>query len=73
MLDLFMSYLNKSRTVDLCYHKLPTGESCAAHPQWKIQTDKGNMFKVCDAHLAWSLRFSGVPARVDEFPKEKTE
>jgi len=54
-------------TVNLCYYKKPTGESCNTTVLWKIKTDHGNVFKVCDAHLAWSLRFAGVPARVDEF------
>ena len=56
-----------SQTVDLCYFKHPTGESCSGKVQWAIKTERGNMFKVCDAHLPWSLHFSGLPARVNSF------
>lgn len=60
-----------SPTVDLCYFKHPNGESCGLTVCWKIKTDRGNTFKVCDIHLAWSLRFAGLPARIEEFVAPK--
>jgi len=53
-------------TVTLCYHQSPTGESCKEKVQWQLKGSR--TFRVCDKHLAWGLRFSGLPARVDEYP-----
>lgn len=54
-------------TIDLCYHKKEgTGELCGDLPSWGINNDKFS-FKVCDAHLAWGIRFSGTPAMVDKY------
>lgn len=61
-----MTYRN-AQTIDLCYFKHPTGESCGGKVQWAIKTERGNMFKVCDFHLPWALHFSGLPARVNAF------
>ena len=64
---IIMNHYKQHITVVLCYFKHSMGEPCENKVQWAIKTDKGNMFKVCDLHLAWSLRFSGIPARVDGF------
>jgi hypothetical protein len=61
--------MNKDKpTVNLCYYQSPTGASCGARVLWKLSNDQGKVFKVCDEHLAWALRFAGLPARVDAFP-----
>lgn len=61
-------------TIDLCYFKHSTGESCGGQVQWAVKTERGNMFKVCDLHLPWALHFSGLPARVNAFaPPEQEE
>jgi hypothetical protein len=36
---------------------------------WEL-AGKGPKFKTCDEHLPWGLRFSGLPAYVDEFRDE---
>lgn len=64
-----------AQTIDLCYFKHPTGESCGEQVQWAVKTERGNMFKVCDLHLPWALHFSGLPARVNAFvaPEQELE
>jgi hypothetical protein len=53
-------------TIDLCHHRKEiTGELCPELPSWRVKNDKLS-FKVCDAHLAWGIRFSGTPALVDK-------
>lgn len=69
-----MTTYRHAQTVNLCYFKQPTGESCNGNVQWAVKTERGNMFKVCDLHLPWALHFSGLPARVNAFsPPEQEE
>lgn len=64
--------MSAKSTINLYYWQEPAGDPCTNHVKWKIKTEHGNIYKVCDEHLAWGLRFSGLPAYVDEFPKEDT-
>lgn len=58
----------RKQTVDLCYHKEADGSPCSEKVMWKLKCEGTNKaFKVCDVHLAWGLRLSGLPARVDAF------
>ena len=54
-------------TIDMCYFRDETFRNpCACSPSWKLEGDKYR-FKVCDEHLAWGIRLSGLPARVDKY------
>lgn len=56
------------QTVEMCYHKGENRDPCTNAPQWKLKNaEKGYRFKVCDAHLAWCIRFCGYPAIVDAY------
>lgn len=53
-------------TVDMCYFREEgTRDPCTCTPAWKLRGDKYR-FKVCDLHLAWGIRLSGLPALVDK-------
>lgn len=55
-------------TVEMCYHRGENKDPCAQIPTWKVSnSEKGYRFKVCDVHLAWSLRLCGLPAIVEEY------
>lgn len=62
---------NKS-TIEMCYHKDEHSESCEFSPKWTVASEK-TAFRVCDKHLAWGIRLSGAPARVDEYVKTSEE
>jgi hypothetical protein len=54
-------------TIDMCYYRNPdSGDPCVCTPAWKLKGDKYR-FKVCDGHLAWGIRLSGLPALVDKY------
>jgi hypothetical protein len=63
--------LTKS-TIEMCYHKDEHSESCEFSPKWTVASAK-TAFRVCDKHLAWGIRLSGAPARVDEYQKPSEE
>lgn len=63
----------RRKTVDLCFHKNDDGSPCGDKVMWKLKSGS-TAFKVCDVHLAWGLRISGLPAYVDAFkPVESSE
>lgn len=55
-------------TVHLCGHRGDDGHLCGKTAGWCVQNQDERTVKVCDAHLAWALRASGLPARVDNLP-----
>jgi hypothetical protein len=57
-------------TAEFCFFKQETGESCNCAPKWALASEK-TAFRVCDEHLAWGIRLSGAPARVDEYKKKE--
>lgn len=57
----------ESPTVDMCYFRgVRKSQPCSNAPSWKLKGDK-HRFKVCDEHLAWGIRLSGVPALVETY------
>lgn len=65
------SEIPRKKTVDLCYHKEPDGSPCSEKVTWKLKCEESRKtFKVCDVHLAWGLRLSGLPAYVDAFTSD---
>lgn len=60
-------------TIDMCYYRdSESGNLCSDSPSWKVKGDKYR-FKICDKHLAWGIRLSGLPALVDKYEPANPE
>jgi hypothetical protein len=54
-------------TIDMCYYRgVRKSQPCSHPPLWRLKGEKYR-FKVCDEHLAWGIRLSGMPALVEKF------
>jgi len=68
------SDIPRKKTVDLCHHKEIDGSPCSEKVQWKLKCEESRKtFKVCDVHLAWGLRHTGLPAYVYAFTPDAPE
>jgi hypothetical protein len=57
-------------TIDMCYYRgVRKSQPCANPPLWRLKGEKYR-FKVCDEHLAWGIRLSGMPALVEKLAKQ---
>lgn len=56
-------------TVQFCHFVDDCGQGCLNQPSWLLQSDT-NKIKVCDEHLAWGIKTTGIPARVDQYDEK---
>lgn len=59
-------------TVQFCHHTDESGRGCLNQPSWLLQGEDKKL-KVCDEHLAWGIKTTGIPARVDEYEEKPLE